>query len=209
MPIASLHACSFSVKNLGLAESYGMAPGLVNPHKQALFAQPVRARASPDSPALAHNWLTLAHAGLHDVGNQSRRTRTGAPETARSCAGVRANFSYTASPELRLETVRKVPEAPETGPYEAPEMPTETRFCSVQRPNPRPEGCSNPFSDSLLTEFSEVRTRKEPGPLTRGRGPGLGTTLADYYAQATRMAILPWVWPAWSTWSASGAWARS
>ena len=43
--------------------------GSDNPHIQGFLAYPGRTRTSSDSPVLAYNWHTLAHACLHDAAN--------------------------------------------------------------------------------------------------------------------------------------------
>ena len=50
---------------------------------------------------------------------------------------------------VRGETVRKVPEVPETGPHEASQRLVRPCFRPIRRPNPRSESRSNPFSDGL------------------------------------------------------------
>ena len=58
--------------------------------------------------------------------------------------------------ELPLETVRKVPEVPERGPTRRLKRLVRPVLAPIHEPNTRSERHSDPFSDSFLTEFSEV-----------------------------------------------------
>src|SRR5215210_1738583 len=88
------------------------------------------------------------------------------------------------------ETVRKVPEVPETGPHETLRCLVRPRFRPIRRPNPRSESRSNPFSDSLgrvVLRSSHRPGAIRPGLLCRDRGASwpdvykTGDTHRPYY----------------------------
>jgi hypothetical protein len=72
------------------------------------------------------------------------------------------HFLPRTSQNLPSETVRKVPEAPETRAHKAPKPARWARFGPDRRPNTRPECHSHPLSDCFSTHFAEQ------GPLVGG-----------------------------------------
>jgi hypothetical protein len=63
---------------------------------------------------------------------------------AAGCLRLHANFL-----ERRCETVRKVPEAPETWAHKVPKPARSAPLDPIDGPNTRPERHSRPFSDSF------------------------------------------------------------